>query len=166
MSYRIVENDVRLLRRILVALHYQDQESADKITAYLRGKGLRFVLPEEQDLQTVMSFLGRLYSDEAQLALRFGCVLLPDYDGNKNNDVIFLNPDFTNPRTLYVRLVHEVMELGELGRIFWSPDKEHYPNTAIWSVEWLNRIEAGKSKSKAPPMLAKIKAFVGKLKKL
>jgi hypothetical protein len=166
MSYRIVENDVRLLRRILVALHYQDQESADKITAYLRNKGLRFVLPEEQDLQTVMKFIARLYSDEANLALRYGCILLPNYDQNGNNDVIFLNPDFMNPRTMYVRLVHEVPELGNLGRIFWSPDAEHYPNTAIWSVEWLNRIETGRSKSKRPPIQARIKAFVGKLRML
>ena len=160
MSYRIVENDIRLLRRILVALHYQDQESADKITAYLRGKGLRFVLPEEQDMQTTLQFLARLYQDEAQLALRFGCILLPDYDGNGNNDAIFLNPDFTNPRTLFVRLVHDQPELGVLGRIFWSPDKESYPNTAIWSEEWLRRKEVGYAKSKRPTFLVRMRNMV------
>ncbi len=121
MSYTIIENDVRLLRRILVALQLSDNRSAKKIEKYLRDKGLEFKLPNEQgdneqgDNEQV-AYANRLPANEQWLAERYGCILLPEY-----NDCIFLNSKWQNPYTLYIRLVEPVPELGNLGVKYWVP---------------------------------------------
>jgi hypothetical protein len=116
MSYQIVENDVRLLRRILVALHLRDVKSARKIITYLRNKGLKFKLPGEQGESERVSYAARLPTNEQWLVEQYGCVLLPEY-----HDIIFLNSKWRNPYTLYVRLVEPVPELGEEGAKYWVP---------------------------------------------
>lgn len=116
MTYKIVENDVRLLRRILVASNLGDDKSAKKVEDYLRKKGLNFKLPSEQEPMEAIAFMNRLPENERWLATQYGCVLLPDY-----SDCIFLNSKWMNPFTLYVRLVEPVLELGALGAIHWLP---------------------------------------------
>jgi len=117
MSYQIIENDVRLLRRILVALQLKDGPSAAKITKYLRKKGLVFVLPGEQSESERVSYAAGLPTNEQWLVEQYGCVLLPEY-----KDIIFLNSKWVNPYTLYVRLVEPVPELGKLGEKYWVPE--------------------------------------------
>jgi hypothetical protein len=116
MSYQIVENDVRLLRRVLVARQLEDGASAVKIVKHLRGKGLRFVLPGEQSESERVGYAGRLPDNEKWLVEQYGCILLPEY-----HDIIFLNSKWMNPYTLYVRLVEPVPELGDVGQKYWIP---------------------------------------------
>lgn len=116
MSYKIIENDVRLLRRILIALQLSDDRSAKKIEKYLRDKGLKFKLPDEQGDNERVAYANRLPTNEQWLAERYGCILLPEY-----NDCIFLNSKWQNPYTLYVKLVEPVPELGNLGVKYWVP---------------------------------------------
>jgi hypothetical protein len=152
--YKLIENDVRLLRRILVALQLGDGPSAAKIVKYLRGKGLNFKLPEEQSPTERVGYASRLPSNEQWLVETYGCIILPDY-----SDAIFLNSKWINPYTLYVRLVSEVPELKELGSIYWIPDKlgleeefrseaelahsrykARYPYQPKLVVPWINKI--------------------------
>jgi hypothetical protein len=86
MSYQIVENDVRLLRRILVARQLGDGASAVKIVKYLRKKGLKFKLPAEQGEKERVGYANRLPTNEQWLVEQYGCILLPEY-----HDCIFLN---------------------------------------------------------------------------
>lgn len=116
MSYILIENDVRLLRRILIALQLNDGRSAKKIEKHLRDKGLIFKLPDEQDDNERIAYANRLPNNEQWLAEHYGCILLPDY-----SDCIFLNSKWRNPYTLYVRLVEPVPELGDLGAKYWIP---------------------------------------------
>lgn len=116
MSYQIIENDVRLLRRILVARQLGDGPSAVKIIKYLRNKGLVFKLPAEQGERERAGYASRLPTNEQWLVEQYGCVLLPEY-----HDIIFLNSKWVNPYTLYVRLVEPVPELDRLGEIYWIP---------------------------------------------
>lgn len=121
---KITENDVRLMRRILVALKFGDKKSAIEITKYLRKvRNQDFVLPSQQSVAARNAYLNRLNSKEQWLAKKYGCILLPKY-----KDCIFLNSKWANPYTLYVRLVEPVKELGELGKIHWLPEnkKEHW----------------------------------------
>lgn len=117
MSYKIVENDVRLLRRILVAYNIGDRKSGKKIEKYLRKKGLKFILPWDQKPGELDNYKGRLPVNEQWLTDHYGGIILPEY-----NDVIFLNSKWVNPYTLFVRLVSEVPELRELGKIHWIPE--------------------------------------------
>jgi hypothetical protein len=116
MSYQIVENDVRLLRRILVARQLKDGASAKKIEKHLRAKGLKFKLPSEQKPTERAAYANRLPTNEQWLVEQYGGILLPEY-----HDIIFLNSKWMNPYTLYVRLVEPVPELGRLGEIYWIP---------------------------------------------
>jgi hypothetical protein len=116
MSYQIVENDVRLLRRILVARQLGDGPSATKIIKHLRKKGLVFTLPEDQSESERVGYANKLPTNEQWLVEQYGCILLPEY-----HDIIFLNSKWVNPYTLYVRLVEPVPELGELGEKYWIP---------------------------------------------
>lgn len=112
--YKLIENDVRLMRRILVAYNLNDYESAWKVTKYLRDKGCYFLLPKEQTEEVYRAYRARLPQNEKWLADKYGAIILPN-----ENDIIFLNSKWINPYTLYVRLVEEVPELGELGQIHW-----------------------------------------------
>jgi hypothetical protein len=112
--YQLIENDVRLLRRILVAYNLNDFESAWIVTKHLRDKGLNFLLPKEQTEKQYLNYRARLTINEKWLADKYGAIILPDY-----NDIIFLNSKWIIPYTLYVRLVEEVPELGELGQVHW-----------------------------------------------
>ena len=112
MTYQLIETDVRLLRRILVALKLGDDDSANIIIAHLRGKGLTFKLPSEQTEKERAGYTARLSENEIWLVEKYGCILLPTYA-----DCIFLNSKWRNPYTLFVRLNEEVSELGELGQI-------------------------------------------------
>lgn len=115
----IIENDVRLMRRLLVCLRVNDLESAKVITSYLRNtRKLNFILPDEQTEELRDSYLGRLLDNEKWLARKYGCVLLPDY-----NDCIFLNSRWANPFTLYMHLNAPIDELGELGKVYWCPEE-------------------------------------------
>ena len=117
---KLIENDVRLMRRILVALRYDKQIEVDKIVDYLRNvRETNMVLPAEQSKEQREGFLARLLDNEKWLAREFGCILLPDY-----YDCIFLNSKWSNQYTLYVRLVAPVDELGELGEVYWTPESE------------------------------------------
>lgn len=118
MAYKLIENDVRLLRRILVARNLGDGAAQVKLVKYLRKKGLVFTLPEEQSEGEHIPYMGRLPINEVYLAEEYGCILLPEY-----NDVIFLNSKWRNPYTLFVRLVEPVPELGELGDKYWVPSQ-------------------------------------------
>lgn len=115
-KYQITENDVRLLRRVLVAYNVGDPQSAASIAVYLRGKGLKFVLPKEQESNVYEAYKKRLPVNEHWLCDHYGAILLPDY-----GDIIFLNSKWVNPYTLYVRLVEPVEELGDLGQVHWIP---------------------------------------------
>ena len=116
----IEENDVRLLRRILVALRTRHHEEAQTITDYLRyERDFGFLLPDEQTEKQREGYLNRLLENEKWLARKYGCILLPEY-----RDTIFLNSKWPNPYTLYVRLVHPVPELEELGQIYWLPEDQ------------------------------------------
>lgn len=118
MSYQIVENDVRLLRRILVALQIGEEHAATEISRHLRGKGLSFKLPKEQAPGEYHAYIDNRFSEnEVELVEKYECILLPNYA-----DCIFLNSKWRNPRTLYVRLVEDVPELGDLGYKYWIPD--------------------------------------------
>jgi hypothetical protein len=114
--YEIVENDVRLLRRVLVAYNVGDKDSADRIVRHLREKGLVFVLPKDQTEEQYSGYKSRLPVNEQWLCDHYGAILLPDYF-----DIIFLNSKWVNPYTLYVRLTEEVPELGDLGKKHWIP---------------------------------------------
>ncbi len=114
--YKLVENDVRLLRRILVAYNVGDRKSAEKIAKHLSDKGLDFVLPAQQTDAQLISFKARLPVNEHWLCDHYGAILLPDYQ-----DIIFLNSKWINPYTLFVRLVSPVAELGDLGEKHWIP---------------------------------------------
>lgn len=117
MAYVIIENDVRLLRRILIALKLGDNKAAKTIITYLRNKGLKFKLPSEQTDKERVGYVNRLSENEIWLVEKYGCILLPAHA-----DCIFLNSKWRNPYTLFVRLTEEVPELGELGRIYWMSD--------------------------------------------
>jgi hypothetical protein len=118
MAYKLIENDVRLLRRILVARNLGDGPAAAKITKHLRNKGLVFTLPEEQSDGEHIPYMGRLPLNEVYLSEEYGCILLPEY-----SDVIFLNSKWRNPYTLFVRLVEPVPELGDYGAKYWVPSQ-------------------------------------------
>src|SRR3990167_9235283 len=103
---QIIENDVRLIRRMLICRLAEDQANYVAIRNYLRdpgGKNLHFLLPEEQTSEQRAGFFVRLNLKERWLADTFGCVILPDYF-----DVIFLNSKWANPFTLYVRFTEWV----------------------------------------------------------
>jgi hypothetical protein len=100
----------------LVAYNLNDFDSAWVLTAYLRGKGLKFLLPKDQTEEEYQQYSARLPVNEKWLADTYGAVILP-----KHNDIIFLNSKWLNPYTLYVRLSEEIPELGELGEINWLP---------------------------------------------
>ena len=124
---KLIENDVRLMRRVLVALRYKDEASANSVALYLRHiRGLNLVFPPEQTEEQRERFLNRLLEKEKWLSRKYGCVLLPDYDGKGSNDCVFLNSMWANPYTLYVRLVTPVNELGDLGEIYWTPESEKH----------------------------------------
>lgn len=142
MTYKIVENDVRLLRRVLVALNYKEAKVAEIITKYLRDKGLKFVLPYEQAPHERLKYYRAMETRDIALAEEFGCVLLPDY-----NDCIFLNREWKNPLTLYVRLVDTVPELGVLGAIYWSPDEKEHLALAMLSEAYVNQRKAAEDKT-------------------
>ena len=118
--YNLIENDVRLLRRILVAFQLGEYKSAQKITNYLRKKGMKFVLPNQQDDKERGRMASRLPANEQWLVETYGCVILR---GPKYTELIFLNSKWINPYTLYVRLVESVPKLKVLGSIYWIPDK-------------------------------------------
>jgi len=132
----ITENDVRLLRRILVCLQHDDRNHAREIADYLRGR-FEFILPEEQKPGEVGRYIRRLQPDEIELVEAYGCVLLPEY-----NDIIFLNRKWSNPRTLYVRLVEPVAELGKLGEVYWAP--VNTPGLAIANQEYRRQSTDGR----------------------
>jgi len=114
----IKENDIRLMRRILVALQFGCTGEADLITDYLRFvRGLDVVLPKEQNKEQRERYQGRLLDKEKWLANKYGCIILPEY-----HDCVFLNSKWANPYTLYVRLNEPVPELEDLGDIYWLPD--------------------------------------------
>lgn len=115
--YKIIENDVRLMRRVLVAYNVGERGAAEEIAAHLRGKGLNFLLPREQTVEELENYKARLPINEHWLCDHYGAILLPDY-----KDIIFLNSKWINPYTLFVRLVSTVAELGDLGEIHWIPD--------------------------------------------
>ena len=124
----MIENDVRLMRRYLVALQFEDFASANSIVGYLRNiRKLNMILPSEYTTFERDNYLHRLLGKERWLAKRWGCVLLPDY-----KDCIFLNSLWANPYLLYVRLVERVEYLGVLGDIYWVPEDkvEFWPNLA------------------------------------
>ena len=118
--YNLIENDVRLLRRILVALQLGEYKGAQKITNYLRKKGMKFKLPKEQDDEERGRMLSSLPANEQWLAETYGCAILY---GPKYTEPVFLNSKWINPYTLYVRLVEPVPELKVLGSKYWIPDK-------------------------------------------
>jgi hypothetical protein len=118
--YTLIENDVRLLRRILVARQLGEFRDAQKIANYLRKKGMRFKLPNEQDEEERGRMVSRLPDNERWLVEAYGCVVLY---GPKYTELIFLNSKWVNPYTLYVRLVEPVPELRMLGSKYWIPDK-------------------------------------------
>jgi hypothetical protein len=118
--YNLIENDVRLLRRILVALQLGDTRSAQKITKYLRKKGMEFELPKEQEEEKHGRMASRLPGNEQWLVEAYGCAILY---GPKYTELVFLNSKWINPYTLYVRLVKPVPELKVLGSMYWIPDK-------------------------------------------
>lgn len=117
----ITENDVRLLRRIMVARLFRDYVGAVRIIDYLRNKReINFILPEEvDDPQTIEAYLNIKEPNERWLARKWGCILLPEY-----KEAIFLNSKWPRPRTIYVRLVHPVPELDEYGQIYWLPESQ------------------------------------------
>lgn len=118
----IVENDVRLMRRYLVARQGNDVLSQARIVEYLRDvQDLEFILPDEQEAVIRTRFVRRLSAGEQYLVAKYGCILLPNYDGKGHDDIIFLNSKWVNPRTLYVRLVEPTPALGVLGSKFWLP---------------------------------------------
>lgn len=118
MTNKLTENDVRLIRRVLVALNFEDQKSAERITYYLRTlRKVNMVLPAEQTETQRQKYAKRLPANERWLIERFGCVLMPDY-----GECVFLNSKWANPRTLYVHLVKPVSSLGALGEIYWLPE--------------------------------------------
>ena len=118
--YNLIENDVRLLRRILVALQLGDTRSAQKITKYLRKKGMKFELPKEQDDEKRGRMASNLPGNEQWLVETYGCAILY---GPKYTELVFLNSKWINPYTLYVRLVEPVPELKVCGSKYWIPDK-------------------------------------------
>jgi len=116
----ITENDVRLIRRYLIAVRSRDEHSAEILADYLRKvRRLNMVFPDEQTEEERETYLNRLLDNERWLARKFGCVLLPDYQ-----DVIFLNSKWPNPFTMYVHLKEPITSLGELGEIYWLPENQ------------------------------------------
>ena len=106
---RLIENDVRLMRRYLVALQFEDMRSANLIVGYLRNiRKLEVILPSEYTTFERDRYLNRLLGKEVWLAKKWGCVLLRDYDGRGSSDCIFLNSRWANPYTLYVRLIEPI----------------------------------------------------------
>ncbi len=118
MAYQIVENDVRLLRRMLVCYNVKDHASGDKIREHLSQKGLNFVLGSELSLEKRWgNMFNSMPANEVWLANEFGFAILTDY----GKEVIFLNSMWANPKTLYVKLVKEIPELDKLGEIVYLP---------------------------------------------
>jgi hypothetical protein len=119
----ITENDVRLLRRFLVARLYNDEPAMYRLIDYLSTRSFKSIFPGEQNPQILRKYLAHLRNPEdVQRAKTLGCILLPEYE-----DVIFLNSAWQNPRSLYVRLCEPVPELGDLGQVYWSPTGEYLP---------------------------------------
>lgn len=145
MTYQIVENDVRLLRRIMVANKLGFDAAAKAIENHLREKGLKFVLPEDQTADEQRRYLSTLYPEAFELATEHGFIILPEY-----GEVIFLNSKWRNPKTLYVRLVHKVPELGELGAVCWTPEKDKYPDLDLF----IQAYEENRRLRDAPPSRA------------
>ena len=117
---KLIENDVRLMRRILIALRYGGHRGWRHQRGSVRGvRELDIVLPDEQTKEFRERYLNRLLDKEKWLSREYGCILLPDY-----YDCIFLNSKWANPYTMYVRLVAPVDELDALGEIYWLPDSE------------------------------------------
>lgn len=118
MKSKITENDIRIIRRLLVALNFEENKAAERIEHYLRSlRKLNLVLPDEQTKLQLKKYFVRLQQKEKWLAEKFGCVLMPDY-----GEAIFLNSMWADPFTLYVRLVKRVTALAELGEINWLPE--------------------------------------------
>ena len=114
---KIVENDIRLLRRILVARQVGEPEAINVLIQYLRhDRELKFILPEEQTLGEKEMYFRRLPANELWLATAFGAIFLTD-----QREAIFLNSQWANPRTLYVRLTAPVAQLGVYGEVYWVP---------------------------------------------
>jgi hypothetical protein len=112
----ITENDVRLLRRFLVARLYDNQAAMYTLIEYFTTRSFKSIFPSEQSPQSRRKYLARLNPADAERAETLGCILLPEFE-----DVVFLNSAWQNPRSLYVRLVEPIPELGELGKVYWSP---------------------------------------------
>jgi len=110
----LIENDVRLMRRILVMRQFK--EDYLPIVQYLQDKGIQMVLPDDQSKEQKKNFTRKLPESDKWLADKFGCIFLIHY-----SEPIFLNSMWANPRTLYIRLVEEIPELGELGVIHYHP---------------------------------------------
>ena len=118
--YELIENDVRLLRRILVAFQLGEYKSAQKITNYLRKKGMKFKLPNQQNDEERGRMASSLPTNEQWLVETYGCVILY---GPKYTELVFLNSKWANPYTLYVRLAEPVPELKVLGSKYWIPSQ-------------------------------------------
>jgi len=147
---KLTENDVRLMRRSLVALGFGDEDSASKITKYLRvTRELEMILPSEQTKEQRERFLNRLLDKEKWLSREYGCILLPKY-----HDCIFLNSRWANPRTLYVRLNAPVEELGELGEIYWLPEDKKDKWKDLADTNHAAYIKATKKRPKKPVELS------------
>jgi len=126
----IVENDVRLLRRLLVCLNYGEMENVVKLDTYLRQvRELNFQLSRYIPEAEWPRYLNRFNQEEQLLARQYGFVWLPDHV-----DTIFLNRKWKNPFTLYVRLLQVITELGELGELFYQPKAERPP-------DWADQVE-------------------------
>ena len=117
MEYQLQENDVRLMRRILVALNTDNPKDADEITKYLKRKGVPFLAPGEATEEQREQAKAGLPMGEKWLADHYGMCILVDHD----MEAVFLNSKWINPYTLYVRLVHPVDELGKLGEKYYIP---------------------------------------------
>jgi len=118
MTNKPVENDVRLMRRYLVARQLGNQDAMVQVRKYLDvTRDLDLVYPDELSEETLEKFTRRNVANERYLIKRFGAVIMVDH----NHEAVFLNSKWANPYTLYVRLSKEIPELGEYGQVVWMP---------------------------------------------
>jgi len=118
MSNKPVENDVRLMRRYLVARQVGNQDAMIAIRKYLDvTRDLKLIYPDELDPMNLDRYTRRNVPNERYLIKRFGAVIMVDH----NNEAVFLNSKWANPYTLYVRLSSVIPELGEYGQTVWMP---------------------------------------------
>ena len=149
---KLIENDVRLMRRSLVASMFDKPQESWKVATYLRDvRKLNMFLPSEQTDDQRERFLTRLLPKEKWLARKYGCILLPDYDGKGSNDCIFLNSKWANPYTMYVRLVKQVPELGVLGEIYWMPEDTKFDLRELAEKNHTVYLKAQEAPKKAVP---------------